>query len=195
MSFDRLLSFTFHFSLSSLFDCRIEEAKKKSESNGKKEQNDAVVTSKYAASEVRLENRRQRSPFQANVVPLKGNFVKQLENAPFLILFHAPWCRHCKKMYPLFDQVVETLEKEERNVHWVVAHYEDDGVADTAPLDVFRIRGFPTVVLGSTNGEWTEVSSSSLTPEQCIRLLRMADKSEWNEIAKELKTNANTKSI
>ncbi|XP_063699405.1 protein disulfide-isomerase A3 [Culicoides brevitarsis] len=55
-----------------------------------------------------------------------------------LVEFYAPWCGHCKKLAPVFDEVGEKLKNE--NVMLVKV---DATANDVPPL--FEVRGFPTL--------------------------------------------------
>lgn len=55
-----------------------------------------------------------------------------------LIEFYAPWCGHCKKLAPVFEELGEKLKNED--VHIVKC----DATANDVP-PTFEVRGFPTL--------------------------------------------------
>lgn len=55
-----------------------------------------------------------------------------------LIEFYAPWCGHCKKLAPIYDELAEKLQNEE------IAIVKMDATANDVPPD-FNVRGFPTI--------------------------------------------------
>merc|ERR1719210_2360970 len=55
-----------------------------------------------------------------------------------LIEFYAPWCGHCKKLAPVYDELGEKMEGE--NVEIV----KMDATANDVPAG-FDVRGFPTL--------------------------------------------------
>lgn len=55
-----------------------------------------------------------------------------------LIEFYAPWCGHCKKLGPIFDELGEKLADED------VAIVKFDATANDVPPQ-YEVRGFPTL--------------------------------------------------
>lgn len=68
------------------------------------------------------------------------NFDEMVTNtdSDFLIEFYAPWCGHCKKLAPIFDELGDKMANE--NV--VIAKF--DATANDVPPQ-FAVRGFPTL--------------------------------------------------
>uniref|UniRef100_A0A1A8FWA8 Protein disulfide-isomerase A5 n=2 Tax=Nothobranchius korthausae TaxID=1143690 RepID=A0A1A8FWA8_9TELE len=59
-----------------------------------------------------------------------------------LIMFYAPWCGHCKKMKPEYDEAAEILNKAADSPGVLAAV---DATVHKAVGDRFKISGFPTV--------------------------------------------------
>lgn len=83
--------------------------------------------------------------FASDVIILNSENFEHLTQAStgattgdWLIKFYAPWCKHCKTLEPIFDEVAEKL-KGEINVAKV------DVTANRALGSRFDIKGFPTV--------------------------------------------------
>lgn len=55
-----------------------------------------------------------------------------------LVEFYAPWCGHCKKLAPIYDELGEKLKDED------VAIVKMDAAANDVPSD-YEVRGFPTL--------------------------------------------------
>jgi len=73
-------------------------------------------------------------------VAVAKNFDELVNNADkdVLIEFYAPWCGHCKKLAPVFEELGRELEGED------VLIVKMDATANDVP-DNFKVRGFPTL--------------------------------------------------
>lgn len=67
-----------------------------------------------------------------------------------LIEFYAPWCGHCKKLAPAYDELATKLKDEE------VAIVKMDATANDVP-PTFDVRGFPTLFWLPKNGKTSPV--------------------------------------
>lgn len=63
-----------------------------------------------------------------------------------LIEFYAPWCGHCKKLAPIFDDLGDKLKNED------VAIVKMDATANDVPSS-FDVRGFPTLYWAPKNSK------------------------------------------
>lgn len=73
-------------------------------------------------------------------VAVAKNFEEVVTNSEkdVLIEFYAPWCGHCKKLAPTYDELGEAMKNEN------VAIVKMDATANDVP-PTFNVRGFPTI--------------------------------------------------
>lgn len=83
-------------------------------------------------------------PIPENKTPLKTAVGKNFDEVVInndkdtLVEFYAPWCGHCKKLAPIFEEVANALKDED------VAIVKMDATANDVPSR-FEVRGFPTM--------------------------------------------------
>lgn len=81
---------------------------------------------------------------ESNDAPVKVAVGKNFDevvmnnNKDTLIEFYAPWCGHCKKLTPVYEELAEKLQNED------VAIVKMDATANDVP-PAFNVRGFPTL--------------------------------------------------
>jgi len=72
-----------------------------------------------------------------------------------LIELYAPWCGHCKKLVPIYDELAKSLEGVE---NLVIAKM--DATANDAPHAKYQAKGYPTILLAKANDKSNPVSYS-----------------------------------
>lgn len=79
--------------------------------------------------------------FDELVVDPKTN--KIMNGIPWMIMFYAPWCGHCKRLMPVFDEFAEIYGDGHR---LNVARVNCDESANSNLCTAYEISGFPTVL-------------------------------------------------
>nr|XP_045604363.1 protein disulfide-isomerase A3-like [Procambarus clarkii] len=76
------------------------------------------------------------------------NFDEVVTNSDkdVLIEFYAPWCGHCKKLAPTYDELGEAMKNEDVDI------VKMDATANDVPSS-FNVRGFPTLYWKPKGGE------------------------------------------
>lgn len=70
-----------------------------------------------------------------------SNFEIQTANGEWLLEFYAPWCGHCKRLAPIYEETARKLKEKDSQVH--VAKI--DCTANKMTCSRFGIRSFPTL--------------------------------------------------
>jgi protein disulfide isomerase len=81
---------------------------------------------------------------------LVGKNIEQVIKDPskdVFVEFYAPWCGHCKKLAPVWDELAETLSGVE---HVKIAKI--DATANNLPKNV-NVKGYPTLIFYPTNNK------------------------------------------
>lgn len=68
-----------------------------------------------------------------------------------LVKYYAPWCGHCKKLAPIWDQVAEEL-KDVPNL--VIGKFD----ATTNEVDGVDIKGYPTLIFYPAGGKGSPIN-------------------------------------
>lgn len=79
------------------------------------------------------------------VIELGEKFLDYLERDtvnPWLVMFYAPWCHHCKMLEPIYNQAANDILQENLGVHVGKV----DCTKYTSLATHFSVRGFPTVL-------------------------------------------------
>ena len=78
------------------------------------------------------------------VVTLTDSNFDSLVMAPnagrWFVKVYTPWCGHCKKLAPIWEDIAETLDQE-------VKVGEIDATQQTRLAERFNIQGYPTLLL------------------------------------------------
>jgi len=75
-----------------------------------------------------------------------SDFVKGSEY-PSLVLFHAPWCGHCKNMMPDYNKLAGVMAEKTVNIIRV------DATENQQMASKFKVQGFPTLIFIPKGGK------------------------------------------
>jgi len=146
------------------------------------EANMRAVLKKFKAGEMtpHLKSEEQPADWDANPVKVlvSSNFasVAMAEGKDVFVEFYAPWCGHCKKLAPIWDELGE--------------HFKDDDTVVIAKIDMtanelatVSVRGFPTLKLFKADNTVVDYSGGR-TLEDFIKFLRPSEEAALEEEVK-----------
>lgn len=82
-------------------------------------------------------------------VVVGSEFTKMVaDDKDVLLKIYAPWCGHCKKLAPVFDEVSEKVAKLSSKI--TIAKI--DGTANEIPVEGYEFQGFPTLYFKKAGG-------------------------------------------
>jgi len=112
---------------------------------------------KFVAGEVEPSFKSQDIP-ENNNEPVKVVVGKQFDEIVYdkekdvFVEFYAPWCGHCKKLAPTWEELASNIAANPANANVVIAKM--DATENDLPSHVpFRIQGFPTLKLFKAGAE------------------------------------------
>ncbi|CEM25460.1 unnamed protein product [Vitrella brassicaformis CCMP3155] len=77
------------------------------------------------------------------VVLNKYNMEQHLKNKPYFVKFFAPWCSHCQKLAPIWDQLAEEVHRE--RLDFSVGEVDCDKYREIC--EDYHVEGYPTLIL------------------------------------------------
>jgi len=112
----------------------------------------ATFISEWSTGKVERHVKSEEAPAENDgpvkvVVATTFEEIVMTKGKDVLVEFYAPWCGHCKKLAPIFDEVGTHFAKDE-NI--VIAKM--DSTANDIPVSGFDVKGFPTLYFVQANG-------------------------------------------
>ena len=87
-----------------------------------------------------------------------------------LVEFYAPWCGHCKRLAPIYEQVARVLE---RDSHCVMAKIDVDDPKNAEIRTRFQIASFPTLSFfpAGSSDKWPRPYLKERTAEELLAFM------------------------
>jgi len=87
------------------------------------------------------------TPSHSIRIPVGKNFDEIVEDSTkdVFVEFYAPWCGHCKKLAPIWDELGEAFESDES-----VVIAKIDATANSIP-ESLEVKGYPTLIFFGAN--------------------------------------------
>lgn len=88
-----------------------------------------------------------------------------------LIFFKANWCGHCQRFKPVWDDVVNECNKQDKYSHVRMTELDIDSDAAKPLMQKHNVRGFPHVVLVGEESKDDKVFQRNRTKEELLAFL------------------------
>ena len=104
------------------------------------------------------------------------NFVSQVSRSPHFVMFFAPWCGHCKRLAPTWEELAEKLNKD---VNEKVTIAKVDCTEAKALCNAQEVTGYPTL-------KFFKIASEEFMGQRDITsLMKFINKKLGNKVADE----------
>ncbi|XP_028117713.1 protein disulfide-isomerase-like [Camellia sinensis] len=123
---------------------------------------------------------------EVNNEPVKVIVADSLQDNVFnsgknvLLEFYAPWCGHCKNLAPILEEVAVSLESD---ADVVIAKI--DATANDVPIDIFDVKGYPTLYFRSASGNLLQYNGGRTKEEIIDFIQKNRDKPAQQEAGKD----------
>lgn len=106
----------------------------------------------FKSEEIPTAEEKNASPVVKIVGKNHADIVGDIEKDVF-VKYYAPWCGHCKKLAPIWEELAEIYGSNKDNAKVIISNM--DHTANDAIIP-YEIEGYPTLLLYPANGEIDE---------------------------------------
>jgi len=118
----------------------------------------------------------------ANVAVLtSSNFDEEIQKADVtLVKFYAPWCGHCKRLAPEYDQAAETLAGNDK-----VSIAKVDCTQEQSVCSKYGVQGYPTLKVFSKAGGNPKDYNGARAADAIVKFMTKQTQPAYTEVSSE----------